>query len=162
MSKKGRLVVVGSGIKSVGHITLEAQAHIQQADIVLYAAADPITDMWIEKQNPNSFDFYQYYGNDKSRIITYTQMIERTLEEVRSGKYVCALFYGHPGVFVTPTHNAIAIARSEGYDAVMLPAVWPRTVFMPTSASIQVFPVFRSTRRPIFYFASAISTRRPI
>jgi hypothetical protein len=55
--------------------------------------------------------------------MTYVQMIERILEEVRSGKNVCALFYGHPGVFVTPSHNAITIARQEGYDAVMLPAV---------------------------------------
>jgi hypothetical protein len=120
---KGRLVVIGSGIKAVSHFTLEAQAHIQQADIVLYAAADPVTDIWLEKQNPNSFDLYQYYGNDKSRIITYVQMIERILAEVRAGKYVCALFYGHPGVFVTPSHNAIAIARQEGFEAIMLPAV---------------------------------------
>ncbi|ALX16839.1 hypothetical protein P350_34985 [Burkholderia cepacia JBK9] len=120
---KGRLVVIGSGIKAVAHFTLEAQAHIQQADIVLYAAADPVTDMWIEAQNPNAFDLYQYYADDKARVITYVQMIERIMAEVRAGKYVCALFYGHPGVFVTPSHNAIAIARNEGYDAVMLPAV---------------------------------------
>lgn len=120
---KGSLVVVGSGIKAVGQFTLEAQAHIQQADIVLYAAADPVTDMWIEKQNPNAFDLYQYYGNDKSRIVTYVQMIERILDEVRAGKNVCAIFYGHPGVFVTPSHNAIEIARREGYHAEMLPAV---------------------------------------
>lgn len=119
----GRLVVIGSGIKAVSHFTLEAQAHIQQADIVLYAAADPVTDIWIESQNPNAFDLYQYYADDKARIITYVQMIERIMIEVRAGKYVCALFYGHPGVFVTPSHNAIAIARQEGYDAVMLPAV---------------------------------------
>ncbi len=123
MNKKGKLIVIGSGIKSIAHFTLEAQAHLQQADIVLYAAADPVTDMWIEKQNPNSFDLYQYYGNDKNRIITYTQMIERIMEEVRAGKYVCALFYGHPGVFVTPSHNAIELARREGYEAEMLPGI---------------------------------------
>jgi hypothetical protein len=120
---KGRLVIIGSGIKAVSHFTLEAQAHIQQADVVLYAAADPVTDIWIEEQNPNAFDLYEYYADDKSRIITYVQMIERIMAEVRAGKYVCALFYGHPGVFVTPSHNAIAIARQEGYEAVMLPAV---------------------------------------
>jgi hypothetical protein len=122
-AKKGSLVVIGSGIKAVGQFTLEAQAHMQQADIVLYAAADPVTDMWIAQQNKNSFDLYQYYGDDKGRILTYAQMIERILDDVRSGKNVCALFYGHPGVFVTPSHNAIAIARQEGYEAFMLPAI---------------------------------------
>ena len=121
--KKGKLVVIGSGIKCIAHFTLESQAHLQQADIVLYAASDPVTDMWIEQQNSNSFDLYQYYGNDKNRIITYTQMIERIMEEVRAGKYVCALFYGHPGVFVTPSHNSIEIARREGYEAEMLPGI---------------------------------------
>ena len=123
MRKAGKLVVVGSGIKSVAHFTLEAQAHLQQADVVLYAAADPVTDMWIEKQNPHCFDLYQYYANDKNRIVTYVQMTERILEEVRAGKHVCAVFYGHPGVFVTPSHNAIEIARREGFEARMLPAV---------------------------------------
>lgn len=122
-SKNGSLVVIGSGIKAVGQFTLQAQAHIRQADIVLYAASDPVTDMWIEQQNTNSFDLYQYYADDKARIMTYVQMIERIMEEVRSGKDVCALFYGHPGVFVTPSHNVIAIAQQEGYDAVMLPAI---------------------------------------
>ncbi len=123
VKKTGKLVIVGSGIKAVGQFTLEAQAHIQQADVVLYAAADPVTDMWIEKQNPNAFDLYQYYANDKNRIVTYVQMIERMLDELRAGKYVCGVFYGHPGVFVTPSHNAIAIARQEGYEAEMLPGI---------------------------------------
>lgn len=120
---KGSLIVIGSGIKAVSQFTLEAQSHIRQADIVIYAAADPLTEIWIEEQNPNAFDLYQYYADDKSRIITYVQMTERILSEVRAGKKVCALFYGHPGVFVTPSHNAIEIARREGYSAVMLPAV---------------------------------------
>jgi precorrin-2 methylase len=79
--------------------------------------------MWIEKQNPNSFDLYQHYANDKNRIVTYVQMVERMLDEVRAGKYVCAVFYGHPGVFVSPSHNTIAIARREGYEAEMLPGI---------------------------------------
>ena len=32
-------------------------------------------------------------------------------------------FYGHPGVFVFPSHEAIWRARSEGYAAEMLPAI---------------------------------------
>ncbi len=123
MQKKGKLVVIGSGIKSIAHITLEAQAHLQQSDIVLYASADPVTEMWVQKQNPNYFDLYQYYGNNKNRRITYTQMIERIMEEVRQGKYVCALFYGHPGVFVTASHNAIELAHREGFEAEMLPGI---------------------------------------
>ena len=50
-------------------------------------------------------------------------MTEAILEPVRAGKRVCAAFYGHPGVFVLPSHDAIARARAEGFDAEMLPGV---------------------------------------
>lgn len=45
------------------------------------------------------------------------------LQDVRGGKNVLGIFYGHPGVFVSPSHRALAIARSEGYKAKMLPGV---------------------------------------
>jgi len=45
------------------------------------------------------------------------------LRDVRQGYKVLGIFYGHPGVFVFPSHRAIAIAREEGYIAKMLPGV---------------------------------------
>ena len=45
------------------------------------------------------------------------------LAEVRKGLDVVGAFYGHPGVFVSPSHRAIAIAREEGYRARMLPGI---------------------------------------
>ena len=45
------------------------------------------------------------------------------LRDVRSGCNVLGIFYGHPGVFVSPSHRAISIARSEGFAAKMLPGV---------------------------------------
>lgn len=45
------------------------------------------------------------------------------LRQVRAGKKVLGIFYGHPGVFVHPSHRALAIARQEQYEAKMLPGV---------------------------------------
>lgn len=45
------------------------------------------------------------------------------MRDVRAGKLVVGLLYGHPGVFATPGHRAIAIARQEGYPAKMLPGI---------------------------------------
>lgn len=50
-------------------------------------------------------------------------MAEIMLESVREGNLTVAVFYGHPGVFVTPTHRAIYIAREEGFSAKMIPGV---------------------------------------
>ncbi len=45
------------------------------------------------------------------------------LSSVRKGLYVVGIFYGHPGIFVNPSRRALTIARQEGYQALMLPAV---------------------------------------
>lgn len=45
------------------------------------------------------------------------------LREVRAGHNVLGLFYGHPGIFVFPSHRALTLARKEGYTARMLPGI---------------------------------------
>ena len=121
--RPGRLVIVGSGVKSIAHMTLETVSHLQTADKVFYCVADPVTELYIQKLNPNSTDLHRYYGNGKIRTITYVQMAEVMLREVRQGFYVVGCFYGHPGVFAHPTHRALSIARNEGYEATMLPGI---------------------------------------
>ena len=54
---------------------------------------------------------------------TYQEIVEYILSYVRKGNKVCVAFYGHPGVFVFPSHEAIKRARNEGYRAEMLPGI---------------------------------------
>lgn len=120
--KKGSLTVVGTGIQCPGQLTLEAKSFIQSADKVFFLVTEPVAHRYIERLNKNSEDLYKLYSIGKPRIHTYNQMIEKILCEVRKGKQVCAAFYGHPGVFVYPSHASIRSARQEGYPATMLPA----------------------------------------
>lgn len=115
--------MVGVGIKIVGHVTLETQAFIEQAEKVLYMVAnDPMVD-WIRTLNPTAEALDHYYADDKLRLQTYHEMVERILGLVRQGLRVCVVFYGHPGIVVTPAHIAIDQARAEGFSAWMLPAI---------------------------------------
>jgi hypothetical protein len=50
-------------------------------------------------------------------------MAEYIVSFVRRGLRVCAVFYGHPGVFVFPSHEAVIRARHEGFPARMLPGI---------------------------------------
>lgn len=50
-------------------------------------------------------------------------MAEAMLHHVRRGKKVAAIYYGHPGIYSTPTHRAIQIARREGHLARMRPGI---------------------------------------
>ena len=121
--KQGSLTVVGTGIQFAGQMTIEARAHITQAEKVLFLVSDPITADWIKDINPTAESLYPCYQLGESRMIAYEGMIERILCEVRKGLRVCAAFYGHPGVFVYPSHEAIKQARLEGYSAKMLPGI---------------------------------------
>lgn len=122
-SKRPSLVVVGTGIKLIAQVTPEAHAAITRADKVLYLVADPATARWIERLNPTAESIYRFYRPGKRRLPAYERMVERILECLREGQKVCAAFYGHPGVFAYPPHEAIRRARQEGFEARMLPGV---------------------------------------
>ena len=74
---------------------------VESASKLFYLVADPVTAHWL----------------------TYLQMVEHIMRAVRSGKDVCVAFYGHPGVFSFPPHQALRIAKAEGYMAKMLPGI---------------------------------------
>jgi hypothetical protein len=122
-ARSGSLVVVGTGIGGVGQVTLEAAAHIERAEQVFYSIVDPVTECWLRERNPNAISFAGLYEEGKNRSETYAEMSELIVEAVRSGRRVCTVFYGHPGVFVEASHVAIRRLRREGYPARMLPAV---------------------------------------
>lgn len=105
------------------HLTPLARSHIEQADVVFVAVSDALVEKWIESMHPDVRSLQPYYGEDKSRIKTYREMVNAILTEVRAGKSVCATFYGHPGVFAWAPHKAIAVARKEGYTAIMEPGI---------------------------------------
>ncbi len=123
MERRGSLVCVGVGMTLGSHITPLARSYIEKADVVFTALSDGIIELWLAKMNSDVRSFQPLYKEGKSRADTYREMVEAMLTEVRAGKQVCGAFYGHPGVFASPPHKAIAIARAEGYSAHMEPGV---------------------------------------
>ena len=121
---RGSLIVVGTGIRTVGHLTVESIAWMRKADRVLYVVGDPIAEEVILRLNPDGAEsLSHFYGEGKPRIQTYEEMVARILDCVRAGEVTCLACYGHPGVFVYPSHESIRRARAEGYEARMLPGV---------------------------------------
>ena len=119
-----RLIVVGTGIRAVGHLTMEAIGWIRKADKVLYVVSDIVAEESIRTLNPAGAESLAgLYAENKPRVQTYGEMIEIILTHLRTGKMVCVAVYGHPGVLVYPTHEAIRRARAEGFKARMLPAI---------------------------------------
>jgi uncharacterized protein YabN with tetrapyrrole methylase and pyrophosphatase domain len=122
-SGRGSLSVVGTGIRFGIQTTDEARDRIERAGKVLYMFADQAPISWIERLNPSAESLYRFYAAGKPRRETYHEMVEEILTWVRKGLDVCVALYGHPGVFVTPSHEAVRRAREEGFKAVMLPGI---------------------------------------
>ena len=118
----GSLTVIGTGIRPQ-QLTPESRHALLEADDLLYLTAEPGGGSWLEGLHPNARSLDGHYIEGEERRSAYDAMVEEILEPVRQGRRVCAAFYGHPGVFVTPSHEAVSRARAEGFSARMLPAV---------------------------------------
>ena len=123
------LTVVGTGMKSVAHVTLEALEAVRRCDKLLHVGADVVTRRWLEEQNATAEALPNYLPG-QPRSATYALWVERVLAEVRSGARVCAAAYGHPGMYVNFTGAAIRRARAEGFGAVMLPGISAEATLM--------------------------------
>jgi hypothetical protein len=106
-----------------GHFLPRSRALMEQADVVFVLVSDPLVELWIQEMRPDARSLQPFYALGKSRRESYREMIESMLLEVRNGRQVCGVFYGHPGVFAGVPHQAIALARSEGYLAAMEPGI---------------------------------------
>lgn len=127
MFSKGSLACVGVGMMLGAHLSPRSRACIEQADVVFALVSDPIVELWVQELRPDMRSLQSYYGDGsaggKPRRDSYREMVEAMLAEVRVGRRVCGVFYGHPGVFAVVPHRAIAGARDEGYAAVMEPGI---------------------------------------
>lgn len=123
METGGRLACVGVGMMLGAHLTPRARRHIETADVVFVAVSDPLVEQWVQRMNADVRSLQPFYREGRSRHRTYADMVGAMLTEVRAGRTVCGAFYGHPGVFAHVPHRAIALARTEGFEAVMEPGI---------------------------------------
>jgi hypothetical protein len=121
--KRGSLTIVGTGIQVNMQTTPEARAAIEQAEKVLYLVANRPTGYWISRLNPTAESLEHFYEPGKNRFAAYQAIVDCILMYVHQELQVCVVFYGHPGVFVHPSHEAIRRARDTGFAARMLPGI---------------------------------------
>jgi len=119
MSNKGSLVNVGLGMTLGSHISPLSRNFIENADVVFVAASNKLVEEWVEGMNTDVRTLQQYYNEGTSRMITYRNMVEAIMTEVRAGKNVVGAFYGHPGVFAWAPHETIRQCHKEGFKAHM-------------------------------------------
>ena len=121
--KNKKLSLVGTGIKTLSHLTKEAEAHIKQADIVLSLVNEPVMMEWIEKYSKKNINLDKIYFNSKERKDSYSNITEFILKALNEYDFVCTVFYGHPTVFASPGVEAIKKADDLGVETFILPGI---------------------------------------
>lgn len=104
------------------HMSQRCKNHIQQADIV-FISCHPIMEQWIATLHHDVRSLQHCYAEGKDRRQTYREMEALIMGQVRAGKRVTGVFYGHPGVFALVPHNVVKAARAEGFQAAMEPGI---------------------------------------
>lgn len=119
----GSLTIVGTGITLISHITAEAQAWITHADHTFFLVTQPLTEQWLCQLNPRAESLGRFYTPQRERQAVYRDIADHVFRAVQAGNTVCAAFYGHPAVFVTPTQDLVRRAKAEGYPVSVLPGI---------------------------------------
>jgi tetrapyrrole methylase family protein/MazG family protein len=121
--KKSSLTVVGTGIKFLSQMTLEARTYIEKSEKVLFLVNDPALKQWIMNTNINSESLDDIYFGHEMRLDSYSAITNYILEHLLQPKHLCVVLYGHPAVFSKPALDAVIQAQAQGYDAKILPGI---------------------------------------
>ncbi len=119
----GSLTVVGTGIRTIGQLTIESVALMASAESLFHVIGEPMQEEVLRVINPAAETLTGLYVDGMDRGKTYEAMVQTITQSVFSGRRTVAAFYGHPGVFTYPTHESVRRTRKAGYPARMLPAV---------------------------------------
>jgi tetrapyrrole methylase family protein / MazG family protein len=118
-----KLALIGSGIKSISHLTIEAQAYIKQADCVLYLVNEPIFEKWLIKYCKKCISLENHYFLYKKRAESYKKIADEILNYTEEYDFVSIVLYGHPTIFSSPGLDAIRMARERNIETVVLPGI---------------------------------------
>jgi uncharacterized protein YabN with tetrapyrrole methylase and pyrophosphatase domain len=118
------LVVVGTGIRTTGQLTIETIAWLRRADEVVHLVADPVAEAVVASiAAGREQSLRRFYAEGEPRRASYDAMVDCIIDRLHAVRVLCVAFYGHPGVFACVGHEAIARARAEGIEAQMLPGI---------------------------------------
>lgn len=119
----GSLTIVGTGITLMAHLTKEAETAIRDAERLFFLVTSELAEAWMRQLNPRGESLADCYAAGGERSPVYQAMSARVLAAARAGQRVCAAFYGHPSVFVTPTQLMARAARREGLTLRVQPGI---------------------------------------
>lgn len=138
------LALVGTGIKTISHLTEEAKGYICNCDKVLYLVNEPLLEIYIKRLSKLSETLEPVYFQSESRENSYNNIAQKIHIELENFNSICVVIYGHPCVFATPGLLALSDLDNT-IKTVVCPAISAQDClyadlrFDPASGGIQTF-----------------------
>jgi len=116
------LTILGSGVKSISHITIETNAYLSDSECIFYLVNEPILEQWVQQQNQKAVSLDFLYDCHADRISNYRAMGQHVAQHLDNQR-ICLLLYGHPTVFCDIAIEADKAAHALGHSTLILPGI---------------------------------------
>jgi len=120
-----RLVIAGSGIKFLSHLTFEVQSVIQKSDCVLYLVNDPAMKKWINDHSKKAISLDEIYFGFNKRSQAYRSLSREIIKITKDNSNTCFITYGHPMLMSSISLMLIneLKEKSDGISVEVLPGI---------------------------------------
>ncbi len=117
------LIICGTGITFLSHLTHEVKTHIEQCDIVLFLVNEPLIQEWITEHSKINENLDGIYQAHELRVDSYNAITQHILKATKTYQSVCVVFYGHPCACTKPGVDAAHLAEKKGINTKILPGI---------------------------------------
>jgi uncharacterized protein YabN with tetrapyrrole methylase and pyrophosphatase domain len=122
MTQKG-IIIVGSGIKVPGQLTIEAIAALRRASEVWTNVPEPEHAELASKIGQSPHSLWPFYRPDRPRIENYKTIVTHLLGRASASSQVAYLTQGHPLVLDRVTTELILQGGEVGIPVTVLPGI---------------------------------------
>lgn len=124
MEESPKLILVGSGIKTISHLSLETKNSIENASQVLFLINEPALEQYIRRLNTQHTNLEEIYFENASRSEAYKKITDEIVSSCLSNSgQVCVVIYGHPTIFAKPGLDAVRHLENIGINTSILPGI---------------------------------------
>jgi len=118
-----KLIIAGTGIKFLSHLSYEVQAAVKHSDCVLYLVNEPAIKNWIATNSKKSLSLDDAYFSCQRRSNSYSMIEKKVAEQLESYSKVCLLVYGNPVFFSTAAVKISLDLSKKGISVDVMPAI---------------------------------------
>jgi uncharacterized protein YabN with tetrapyrrole methylase and pyrophosphatase domain len=123
-TRLSKITIVGAGVLSPDHLTLEADRTMRASSIIYYLLdSNPRMTAYLDTLGTKVVDLSNLYREGAFDQDVYMQIAKIVIEATKRYDRVCFLVPGHPLIYVTASTLILDEARRLGIKATALPGI---------------------------------------